>query len=56
MATKRKTKGRKPILKDRTCLTVYVDAAQKRRLEREAKRNSISVGAVVRECIAAVVG
>jgi len=56
MARKSVKTGRKPIMKQRATLTVYVEADQKRRLEKEAARQGVSAGALVRQCIAALVG
>jgi len=53
---KRKTpgRGRKPFLKKRTRLSVYVEESQKRKLQRLAKRQGVSEGHLVREALTAV--
>jgi len=55
---KRKTpgRGRKPFLKKRTRLSVYVEESQKRKLQRLAKRHGCSEGQLVRDALTAVLG
>ena len=48
--------GRKPIMKKRTSVNVYLEASQKKRLEQEAKQQGVSMGQLVREAVAMVVG
>ena len=58
MATKRKQKtmGRPAELKDRVGFNVYLAGSQKRKLERMAKREGVSMGTLVRAAIDVVVG
>ena len=55
MATKPKL-GRPPTMKNRTSLNVYLEASQKRKLERLAKREGRSMGELVREYVTMIAG